>query len=269
VVEERLLAYWPALCAAWPGVSLDYGLFVDYVAERLRRGDDVDSGLRNLSLAELYLACACGRADPLALEFFEARYLPGVGAALSRLRLGAAAVDELKQRLRRSLFVAEDGRRARIALYSGRGALAAWLRVTVVRSAFKETQRQPTELPLVEERLTPPDADAELRHLKRHYRPLFRDAFTEALSSLDRRDRRLLHQYYVDGLTIEQMGAAHGAHRMTVGRWLDAVRQRLLDQTRRGLMRRVRVSQAECDSIIRMVHSRLDLTFRSLVRSAD
>jgi RNA polymerase sigma-70 factor (ECF subfamily) len=171
--------------------------------------------------------------------------------------------------LRRYLFVAEGGRQARIAAYGGRGALSAWLRVTAVRVALKQLRRRPTEVTLVEEHVSGADADAELRHLKRYYRPLFRDAFAEAVTALDGRERQLLRRYYVDGLTIEQIGAEHRAHRMTVGRWLDAVRQRLLDHTRRALMRRVRVSQGECDSIMRLVHSQLELTFWRLVCGAE
>lgn len=265
---QRLLgARWPAVRDAWPGVSLDFDAFCDHVAERLPAGADVEHALAALRLDELYIACACQRGDAQALALLEARYFPGVVAALRRLRLDAAVIDELQQRLRRRLFVAEGGRRPRIGRYGGRGALASWLRVTAVRAALKQLKRPPLEVTLLDGRRAPPaaEADIELGYLKRHYRPLFRAAFAEAVATLDDRERRLLRQYYVEGLTIEQMGVAQKAHRMTVGRWLDAVRQRLLAETRRALMRRVQVSQRECDSILRMVHSQLDLTFRRLV----
>jgi RNA polymerase sigma-70 factor, ECF subfamily len=269
-LHQQLSARWPSLRDAWPGVSLDFDVFCRHVAERLCRHEDTTDGASTaLRLDELYLACACERGDAQALTRFEAHYFPSVVGALARLRLGAADVDELKQRLRRHLFVAEYGRRARIAAFAGRGALVAWLRVIAVRLALRKRRRQAAEVPLDDDRLSAADADAELWHLKRHYRPLFRVAFAAAVSALDARDRRLLRQYYVDALTIEQIGAAHGAHRVTVARWLDATRQRLLDHMRRALMRRVRVSQGECDSILRLLHSQLELTLGQLVCSAD
>jgi RNA polymerase sigma-70 factor, ECF subfamily len=188
-------------------------------------------------------------------------------ASLARLRLGASSVDELLQRLRVQLFVA-DGRPAKIAAYGGQGDLGSWLRVTATRLALRQLRGQPRELAADDQRLAAlsgPAADAELGHLRGLYQPQVRAALGAALAGLGAREKNLLGQHYLDGLTHAQLGALYGTHRVTVARWLDAIRQRILDQIRRALTERMRASQGDCDSILRLVQSQLDVSLHRLL----
>src|SRR5207247_1489545 len=56
--------------AAWPGICVSDEAFVAFVAERLPEPDD-DAAVSELSYVDLYLACACARRDPAALDAFE------------------------------------------------------------------------------------------------------------------------------------------------------------------------------------------------------
>jgi RNA polymerase sigma-70 factor (ECF subfamily) len=266
-LDVLLPARWRAAQAAWPGVALAADEFCAYVGARVPVTVESVEAVAALRLEELYLACACVAGDAAALALVEARYLPLVGGALARMQLGHAGVDEVKQRLRRRVFAREGAKEPKIAAYGGRGDLGAWLRAIGIRIAVKllrEEQGQPRP---DEERVArvAGDANAEMRYFKSHYRPLFREAFADALAALPADDKELLREYYAGGLTIAEMAARRDAHRVTVSRWLDAIRHRLLERTRRGLMQRVRVSQGECDSIMRMVQSQLDLTFHRLL----
>ncbi|HEX4458328.1 MAG TPA: transcriptional regulator [Polyangia bacterium] len=269
-LEALLQARWRAAVDAWPGVALMPAEFWAYVGARVPVTVEAADAIAALRLDELYLACACAAGHAGALAFVEARYLPAVGGALARMRLDAATVDEVKQRLRRRLFTREGAREPKIGGYSGRGDLGAWLRATGVRVALRLLRDEHGQ-PRAGDAHVPRsagDADAELRYLKLHYRPLFRAAFAEAVGDLVADERALIREYYGDGRTIAEIAARRAAHRVTVSRWLDEIRHRLLERTRRGLMRRVRVSQGECDSILRLVQSQFDLTFHRLLGGA-
>jgi RNA polymerase sigma-70 factor (ECF subfamily) len=270
-LEATLRARWRAAALTWPDAALEPALFWPYVGARLSVDADPWDSLQALRIEDLYIACACAAGDPGALAMFEARVLCAAVASLSRLRLGAAQLDELKQRLRQLLFTS-DGGRPRIAAYAGRGDLVSWTRVVAVRTGFKLLRQQRDLLPvdlerpgrperLGRERASASDGDVEMRYLKRHYRSLFGAAFKDALAALGRDQKSLLRQYYFDGATLEQIAAEAQTHRVTIARRLEAARLQLREHIRRGLMHRIRVSLPECDSIVRMVQSQFDLTF--------
>ncbi len=77
-----------------------------------------------------------------------------------------------------------------------------------------------------------------------------------------------MRQHYLDGLTLDELATLYGTHRATAARWLAAARQALLDGTRQALMSRLRMPRAECESVIRMARSELDMTMRSLFASS-
>jgi RNA polymerase sigma-70 factor (ECF subfamily) len=267
-LEDFLAERWTAARRTWPTVALDPALFWPYLGARIPADVSTIEELDDLHTDELYLACACEAGNQQAFAALEDRYFPGVVSSLSRIRLDAARIAELKQQLRQRLFMSQAGKRPKVAVYTGRGDFGSWLRVVAVRAALRLLRDEkrlplPTETDQIARLCT--DGESELRYLKRHYRPLFRQAFARAVTTLDSRDKKLLRQYYVDGLTIDQIGVRSSAHRMTVTRWLAAIRQRLLDETRSELMQRVRVSQQECDSIIRLVQSQFELTFRAML----
>ena len=88
---------------------------------------------------------------------------------------------------------------------------------------------------------------------------------TSSLLALPPREKSLLKLSYLDGLSLDEIGALYRAHRTTVGRWLDAARQRILDDTRRGLGERLRLGEAEVDSLMALIRSQLDVTLHSLL----
>jgi RNA polymerase sigma-70 factor, ECF subfamily len=117
---------------------------------------------------------------------------------------------------------------------------------------------------------TPPDeafegfpdhaASPELEHFRRAYRAEFKAAFEAALASLEVRERNVLRQTFVDGLSTEQIGVLYDVHKTTAFRWLDAARDKLNKRTRNEFLQRVKVMPAELEAILRLVQSQLDLS---------
>jgi RNA polymerase sigma-70 factor, ECF subfamily len=254
--------------AAWPTVTIEPALYVAYLAARIP-ADVVDVGraLGGLQTTDLYLSCACARGDAAALAALE-RHLIAVAPSLARLRLSEPELQEITQLLRQRLLVGEGGPPL-IAQYSGRGHLQGWLRVIAVRAALKSMARGRREIPVEEQVLQAlPLAtdDAELRYIKELYRGEFTAAFKEALGALSTREANVLLHHYVDGLTTYEIGSLYRVHQTTATRWLEHARETILAQTREHLMRRLHAEHAEVESIMRLVHTHLDLTLRSLLK---
>ena len=255
--------------AAWPGIALDDEAFLAYVGERVP-AEEAGRALRAVHAEDLWLACACARGDERALEAVDRR-LAEVGPAVARLDGTGVTVDEVKQLLRQRLFVAEPGARPRIADYSGRGPLSAWLRVAAVRTALDLRRRDQKEAPAdardLDEVAHAAD-DPELDLIKSRYREEFREAFHGALSGLTSQERNVLRLHVLDGLNIDQIGAIYRVHRATVARWIARSRESLLVETRRRLREKLKLQSGEFESLMGLVQSQLDISLHRFLNKS-
>jgi len=236
-------AYWVTR-----GVSADLAAFEAHVTERAAR---VEPALRDhLHVQELYLAFACASGDRAALAVFEAELAPVMQRAVARMKLPAAAVDDVLGELREKLFVAAHGRAPLAADYSGRGPLAAWLRTVAAHAALKARRAQRPEVSLAEaEQL--PIADPELARLRGGDTAAFRAAFGEAFAQLPREQRTLLRQYFLDGLTFESLGRMYGIHVSTAWRRLEAARIALVAEVRARLAAALGAGASTINGVVR------------------
>ena len=245
---------------SYPSLCVDELGFMHYAAERYQQPTQLEPA----RFADLYLCAGAAAGDGEAVRIFETEHWPELEPPLSRLRMTAAELADLRQRLFEELFVTRPDRRPKIAEFSGLGDLRGWLKVTAVRLGLKvlrgrEHHENADEL--LEQRAAEA-GDAELSLMKAEYRPMFKLAFQRALDSLPDRDRLVLKQHLLDGLSIDVLGDLHGVHRATAARWLTAVRGALVARTRRDLMRDANISARECDSVMKLVRSQLDTTIR-------
>lgn len=241
--------------AAFPSVSLDDAVFGAYLEAR-------ECDLQHARIEDLWVACGACRGDAAAIAAIEAHHFPNVDAALRKMGLAPALVEDVKQGLRKLLFVGSEDAPPRIAEYRGTGDLRAWLRVTAMRAALKllrkDTREMSADDAILEARAEVDDP--ELAYMKAAYRASFRAAFQEALESLHPKERTLLKQQIVDGLGIDELGALYQVHRATAARWVASAREKLLGRTRRTFMLRARITSDECESIMRLVKSQLDVS---------
>jgi RNA polymerase sigma-70 factor, ECF subfamily len=253
-----------AATAHWPSPWVEQGAFAEYVADRA--GDGAD--LTEETVAALYLACACVHGVAPAVKVFDAEYLPQAQRVAARAGLSADQVAELLQSLREHLLVGRVGGSPKLREYRGKGDLRGWLRVTATRAALRVRKkaagaRMDSEDAGLEARAT--DDDPELSYMKALYREAFRAAFKAAVLALDPKEKLVLHQHTVLGLSIDDVGAKHGVHRATAARWVQSAREKLLTGVRRELAREVNVSPKELNSILKLVQSRFDMTMRRLL----
>lgn len=249
--------------AAWPEVTLDEQAFVRHLAQCMPADDPIEDSLSRIEAGDLWLACACLLGDERALASLEKHFLGPLDAVLVRFRLSPAGLDEIKQLVRQKLLVAEPDRAARIGDYAGWAPLQAWLRVIAVRTAISLLRKTGHECALSDDdwlELPATQDDPELCHLKQLYRSHFKQAFGLALASLESRERNLLRFSYLDGLSIDAIGAIYQVHRATAARWLVRVREKLLVATRQRLQAELAVSQQGLDSILGLINSNLEIS---------
>lgn len=252
-------------CAAYPDV-----VPTDDVRALVAPHADAALVANEQRAADLYLAMACAAGDAAAIARLDAMLLPMIRPALARLGTAASDDDEIVQRVRVALFAKQGERAPGIAGYSGRGALHSYVRAIAAKLALKRLERE--EMPSPDDdtealALLPSDGDTpELRVLKERYRGDLRAAFAAAIAELSPRDRTLLRQHYVDGLSIDALSALHGAHRATCARWIAAARTEILSSLRKRLRADLGLEQRDVESAIELVRSQLDLSLSRHLR---
>jgi RNA polymerase sigma-70 factor, ECF subfamily len=251
----------------WPGLDVPTEAFVAHLATRLPPQSSAGA-LAALHAADLYLVCACARHDRGALVAFEQRYVPAIDRALARLKIAPPAADDVKGRLRERLLFPQHNEQPMLAGYSGRGDLGRWVHSVTVRAALK-ARREGYGAPdddAHELDVIMPGNDPELAYLKATFAAEFRAALAGAVAALDARERTLLRQHVLDGLTVDQLGKLYRVHRATAARRVADVRDRLLDGIRQRLKARLRLSEGELESALRLARSQLDVSIRRLLQ---
>jgi RNA polymerase sigma-70 factor (ECF subfamily) len=240
---------------AWPDLTVDADAFRRHVEERA--GSDAERA--RLRAADLYLACACASADPRALAELDNKFLCEVAAFLAPTNPDARFVDDVRQRVRERLFV-----EGKIASYSGRGALASWLRVVTVRVASNLRENPARHVALADD-IAAPAIDPELAVIQRRYGEMFRAALSDVLAGLDAEERSLLRFHYLDGLNIDRIAIVFHVSRATVGRRLVATRERIARGVHELLRERLSATPQELDSLFRVVRSQIELSLSGLL----
>jgi RNA polymerase sigma-70 factor len=254
-----------ATCARW-------GLSTEAFAEGLRRSAEkrfggaqpdpsaVEAYLKSLHLEDLALACACSEGIEKAWEFFMAHFRQDLRNAASAMLRGSGRADDVRaEELADSVYAelygvrtGTDGRRKSLFVYfHGRSKLSTWLRAVLAQKqvdVFRTTGRTVSLEAEMEGEApreftgragtvrTDPDPD-RARYLER-----FDRALSAALASLTPRERMLLACYYVDQLTLAEIGRMLREHESTVSRQLERMRRALRECVTQALQRAIPAS---------------------------
>lgn len=267
---ERLAPHveiaWRRARQAHPTISVSPEDFFTFVGERIREAEpEVELDRRNV--ADLYLACGCARGDTEALGVLERQTIPVVERGLGAMKMDKDARHEVVQALRERFLVASDGP-PEIAGYDGRAPLGIWLRVCAARMGLRQLERERRVAPLDDDRLeelAPGVPTPELMYLRRLYGQRFQKAFREAVASLEPRERNLLRHSVIDELGIDQLAAIYHVHRATAARQLNQARAKLIGATRESMRSTLRVTEAELESILRVILTMADVTLRKIL----
>lgn len=226
--------------------------------------------LESLHLSDLALACACGAGDSAAWEYFVERYRPELYRAArtvtwksgaSASGAGGSGVDDPRARdLADSLYgdlyglrkTTDGSRRSLFDYFHGRSKLITWLHAILAQrhvDDFRRTQKTesldepgnegvgPPEF--ADTKTAPPDPERDA------YLAMLQACVTAALAGLLPRDRLRLAYYYVEELTLAQMGKLFGEHEATVSRKLERTRVELRQCVEAALREEKKLSEAQ------------------------
>jgi RNA polymerase sigma-70 factor (ECF subfamily) len=248
---------------AFPSVELAPELLVRHLSERWPSLPDPA-----LRAADLYLACACSHGVDAAIAILDEGYLARIPAFVTRSADAGDIGDEVRQQLRQRLLVDDGGRPGRIVDYRGRGSLDSWLRAAATRLALNllradQRQRRARQKAAAEAQLVL--ADPETEYMKSLHRPQLEQAVRAAFAAVGARDRAVLRLRYVEGVGIGRIAISYGVHRATVSRWLDEAQRGLFHATRAALRDLLDLSTTECESLIGLLRSRLEVALSTVL----
>ena len=251
--------------SAWPAIDLDIDTFRRYFARHASEripGDD--------RAADMYLACACGYGVDGAVGALEHAFSRDIASAVASINPSPSFVEEALQVTRLRLFTRSGPAPGAIADYAGRASLRSWLRTVFVRSAIsmrrrKAEQRHEPVTDQSDQRLA--RSGPEFEYLLRRYKEVFEDAIRSAIETLSPKERMLLRLSVVEGMSVDQLGAAYRVGRSTAARWIAAARATLFERARREVHEQVLVTSSELDSLATALRSQFEVNVGDLLRS--
>jgi len=197
--------------------------------------------LSALKLDELALAHGCAAGNQHAWDVFLTRYRESIYQSARSITRNEATGRELADSLYAELYglgPAED-RRSKLALYSGRGSLAGWLRMVLAQSYINQIRTGKRLVSIEEEEEEHgrqfPAAPAE------SIAPMdsrLKDATDEVLAGLSAEERLLLSSYFLDGRRLAEIGRTLGVHESTISRKMEKLLAEVRKRIRKGLERR-------------------------------
>lgn len=207
--------------------------------------------LSSLRADDLALALGCAQGNEPAWDHFCLEYR-GVlyGAAYALVREEARA-RELADSLLSELFVierSEGAPQSRFAYFHGRSSLKTWLRAVVYQKFVDEYRRERRLEPLPEDSAGPTATERSVsKQDDRRYSDCLSQAVETALRELPANEKLLLSYYYVQQLTLKQIGRLTGEHEATISRHLESLRKKLRKRIENHLRRVSKLSAFEVD----------------------
>jgi RNA polymerase sigma-70 factor (ECF subfamily) len=228
----------------------------DALTERVAQLAEVDDPSE-----ELVLVAACLLGDRGALATFDREY----GTQVRALIAGIAGdrTDDVMQDLRTKLVVA-----GKLAGYGGRGSLLSWLRVVAAREALSTLRKHRREVAVDDDvmfgKLVAGD-DPALALIRSESITAIKRAFATAVAGLAVRERNLLRQHLLDGLTIDDLAPLYNVHRVTVSRWLVTARETVWTATQHTLRSELSLTPSQVESLLASAREYLDLSLERVL----
>jgi RNA polymerase sigma-70 factor len=240
-----------------------WGLSQRAFAESLRRSAEkrfagaspdpreVEAYLKSLHLEDLALACACTEGIEKAWDFFIAHFRQDLRHAASAMLRASGRPDDVRaEELADSLYAELYGlrstgggqRKSLFEYFHGRSKLSTWLRavlaqkqVDLFRTSGKTVSREAEMEREAPYEFTGRTESVTADPYREKYLGRFDRALSAALASLTPRERMILACYYVDQITLAEIGCMLREHESTVSRHLERLRRALRDRVTQAL----------------------------------
>ena len=224
--------------------------------------------LSSLKLDELALAHGCAAGNQHAWDVFLTKYRESIYQSARSITRNETTGRELADSLYAELYGLgpENDRRSKLALYSGRGSLAGWLRMVLAQSYINQIRAGKRLVSIEEEEEEHgrqfPAASVEAA---RTADLRIKDAADEVLANLSAEERFLLSSYFLDGRRLAEIGRTLGVHESTISRKMEKLLAEVRKRIRKGLERRG-MSRRQADEALETDVRDLELDVAARVR---
>jgi len=201
----------------------------------------INAFLSTLKLDELALAHGCAAGNQHAWDVFLTKYRESIYQSARSITRNETTGRDLADSLYAELYGIgpEEDRRSKLALYSGRGSLAGWLRMVLAQSYINQIRAGKRLVSIEEEEEEHgrqfPTASVEVA---RTPDSRINDAADEALTNLSAEERFLLSSYFLDGRRLAEIARTLGVHESTISRKMEKLLAEVRKRIRKGLERR-------------------------------
>jgi RNA polymerase sigma-70 factor (ECF subfamily) len=240
----------------WPGIELS----IEQFAEFMGRHAIVPAGPVEI-LQDIFLACACGYAEPNALTCFRERYFHVVAGVVRSFDASSQFADEIYQRLSEALFVSGPGTEAKIRRYKGQGPLAGFVRTAARRIAMRASAaaaRFQGEEALVQQFSQASELEATL--FKLECREAINRALCVALRQLPRRERLVLRMNLVEKVSTTRIALMYKVSQPTVSRWIQRSARTIHETVKELVCDELDIDTRELESLLLLVRSQIEIT---------
>ncbi|HEV2350930.1 MAG TPA: RNA polymerase sigma factor [Terriglobia bacterium] len=227
--------------AAWKGVA----------AAAESEPAEIPKLLSALRSEDLALALGCARGNEEAWNTFCAKFRAILYEAALAIAHQEVEARELADSLLAELYgldTSSPARSSRFAYFHGRSSLKTWLRAVLHQRYVDEYRRSsrlvqlPEDPPETAEAETPVSEDED-----RRYAECLGEAVEATLKEIPADEKLLLGYYYVQELTLKQIGRLTSEHEATISRHLEALRKKLRKRIEAHLRNVKKLSAFELD----------------------
>ncbi len=245
--------------ARWASLPLSFETYSLLLREQLQALAGIPE--QTIQAEDLFLAAACRALLPGAIDCFDALTWPELQRHLRRTQPEPERLEELRQLLLVRLFVPDaSGAVPRIASYTGRGPLLAWLRMLAVRLSGRVQRKEHRTTGLTDsfaDKASSLTSDIELSFIRGRYEEDFIAALRAAMAELDDKERLLLQFRYRENLTSDQIAVILNTSRVTAHRRVVAAREALGQKLREKLKARLLLSESGLAHLLGLLSSKL------------
>lgn len=203
--------------------------------------EQIASFLSALKLEELALTHGCAAGNQHAWDVFLTKYRESIYQSSRAITRSESVGRELADSLYAELYGLgpADERKSKLALYSGRGSLAGWLRMVLAQSYVNQIRASKRLLSIEEEEeehgtqfAAAPVASVPVAD------PRVKQCTDETLARLSAEERFLLSSYFLDGRRLAEIARTLGVHESTISRKLEKLLKDVRKRIRKGLEQR-------------------------------
>jgi RNA polymerase sigma-70 factor len=239
------MLYQSSGAARWSITAHDFsvGLWKGIASAAAAQPGEIPRLLSTLHAEDLALALGCARGDERAWDTFCSQYRSALYEATYAITHRDVEGRELADSLLAELYgldTSAPGRNSRFAYFHGRSSLKTWLRAVLYQRFVDEYRHQSRLSPLPEDPPEVAGTDSSVSESDDHrYAQCLGGAVEAALAELPVAEKLLLSYYYVQEMTLKQIGRLSGEHEATISRHIETLRKKLRKRIE-GYLRNVR-----------------------------